>query len=51
MDEWTAPNQRGAVGYEGYLNYRDWSRGRVQTPDYTLGGHNSVYLSFLSDTE
>jgi len=20
MDEWTAPNQRGAVGYEGYLN-------------------------------
>jgi arylsulfatase len=22
MDEWTAPNQRGAVGYEGYLNKR-----------------------------
>ncbi len=22
MDEWTAPNQRGAVGYEGYLNNR-----------------------------
>jgi arylsulfatase len=22
MDEWTAPNQRGAVGYEGYLNDR-----------------------------
>jgi len=22
MDEWTAPNQRGAVGYEGYLNHR-----------------------------
>jgi arylsulfatase len=22
MDEWTAPNQRGAVGYEGYLNRR-----------------------------
>jgi arylsulfatase A-like enzyme len=22
MDEWTAPNQRGAVGYEGYLNAR-----------------------------
>jgi arylsulfatase len=22
MDEWTAPNQRGAVGYEGYLSNR-----------------------------
>ncbi len=22
MSEWTAPNQRGAVGYEGYLNHR-----------------------------
>ncbi|MGB2818923.1 MAG: arylsulfatase [Burkholderiaceae bacterium] len=22
MDEWTAPNQRGAVGYEGFLNDR-----------------------------
>ena len=22
MDEWTAPNQRGVVGYEGYLNNR-----------------------------
>ena len=22
MDEWTAPNQRGAVGYEGHLNER-----------------------------
>ena len=22
MNEWTAPNQRGAVGYEGYLNHR-----------------------------
>ncbi|RPJ06642.1 MAG: hypothetical protein EHM37_19435, partial [Deltaproteobacteria bacterium] len=22
MDEWTAPNQRGAVGYEGHLNHR-----------------------------
>src|SRR5579872_242257 len=22
MDEWTAPNQRGLVGYEGYLNDR-----------------------------
>ena len=22
MDEWTAPNQRGAVGYEGYLSTR-----------------------------
>ncbi len=22
MDEWTAPNQRGVVGYEGYLNDR-----------------------------
>jgi arylsulfatase A-like enzyme len=22
MDEWTAPNQRGAVGYEGFLNNR-----------------------------
>jgi arylsulfatase A-like enzyme len=22
MDEWTAPNQRGVPGYEGYLNNR-----------------------------
>ena len=22
MNEWIAPNQRGAVGYEGYLNNR-----------------------------
>jgi arylsulfatase len=22
MDEWTAPNQRGLAGYEGYLNRR-----------------------------
>jgi arylsulfatase len=22
MDEWTAPNQRGLAGYEGYLNHR-----------------------------
>ena len=23
MDEWTAPNQRGVPGYEGYLNHGD----------------------------
>jgi arylsulfatase len=39
MDEWTAPNQRGAVGYEGYLNERV-----VTLPELLKGAGYHTYM-------
>jgi arylsulfatase len=39
MDEWTAPNQRGAVGYEGYLNDRV-----VTLPELLKGAGYHTYM-------
>jgi len=39
MDEWTAPNQRGAVGYEGYLSTR-----LVTLPQLLKGAGYHTYM-------
>jgi len=39
MNEWTAPNQRGAVGYEGYLN-----RNVVTLPELLKGAGYHTYM-------
>jgi arylsulfatase len=43
MDEWTAPNQNGKPGYEGYLNRRvapcrSFSKGPDTTPTWSASG-------------
>ena len=41
MDEWTAPNQTGVEGYEGYLNDRV----------VTIGGIHGTIVSTSSDSD